>query len=107
MYRRKKMYKCKITVLKKTFQEDVAKEYVTDPNYGPCPVFEEGQSFVTGGIFGTDMPEGFCSGAWQALVTPVNVLVGGGKVLGFDDVHIACCTDGCRPVIFRLERVEA
>jgi uncharacterized repeat protein (TIGR04076 family) len=44
--------------------------------------------------------------AWQALVMPVNVLIGGGKVLGFDDVHIACCTDGLRPVVFRLERLE-
>lgn len=102
------MYKCKITVLKKTFQEDLVREYVKDKeNYGHCPVFEVGQTFVTGGIFGNDMPEGFCSAAWQALVMPVNVLIGGGKVLGIDDVHIACCTDGKRPVIFRLERVEA
>ena len=44
--------------------------------------------------------------AWQALVMPVNVLIGGGKVLGFDDVHIACCTDGLRPVIFELSLVN-
>lgn len=37
---------------------------------------------------------------------PVNVLIGGGKVLGHDDVHIACCTDGLRPVVFKIERVE-
>lgn len=101
------MYHCKITVLKKTLQEDLAARYVHDPNYGPCPVFEVGQTFETGGIFGNEMPEGFCAAAWQALVMPVNVLIGGGKVLGFDDVHIACCTDGCRPVMFRLERVPA
>lgn len=100
------MYKCKITVLKKTLQEDLVKEFVHNSNYGPCPVFEVGQTFVTGGIFGNDMPEGFCSAAWQALVMPVNVLIGGGKVLGVDDIHIVCCTDGNRPVIFKLERIE-
>ena len=100
------MTKCKITVLKRTLMEDLAKEYVSDPNYGPCPVFQEGQEFITTGIFGNDIHEGFCHMAWQALVMPVNVLIGGGKVLGFDDVHIACCTDGLRPVVFRLERVE-
>lgn len=71
-----------------------------------CPVFKEGQTFITGGIFGNEMPEGFCAMAWQALVMPVNVLVGGGKVLGLDERHIACCTDGVRPAIFLLERVE-
>jgi len=100
------MYKCKITVLKKTLQEDIAKEYVKDPNFGPCPVLEVGQTFVTGGIFGNDMPEGFCSQAWPALAMPVNVLIGGGKVLGFDETHIVSCADGNRPVIFKLERIE-
>lgn len=71
-----------------------------------CPVFKEGQTFITGGIFGNEMPEGFCAMAWQALVMPVNVLVGGGKVLGLDERHIACCADGVRPAIFLLERVE-
>ena len=65
-----------------------------------------GQTLIIGGIFGNEMPEGFCAMAWQALVMPVNVLVGGGKVLGLDERHIACCTDGVRPAIFLLERVE-
>ena len=86
--------------------EDLTKEYVTDPNYGPCPVHQVGQTFVTSGIFGNEMPEGFCAQAWQSLVMPVNVLIGGGKVLGFDEKHIACCADGLRPVVFLLERVE-
>ena len=72
----------------------------------PCPILKEGQEFITTGIFGNDIPEGFCHMAWQALFMPVNVLIGGGKVLGHDDVHIACCTDGLRPVIFKIERIE-
>jgi len=33
-------------------------------------------------------------------------LAGGGKVFGHDDVHIACCNDGVRPVVFRLEAID-
>ena len=100
------MAKCKITVLKTTLMEDLVPEYVHDPDYGPCPVLKEGQVFVTTGIFGNEKPEGFCGQAWQGLVMPVNVLIGGGKVLGFDEVHITCCNDGLRPVIFKVERCE-
>lgn len=100
------MAKCKITVLKTTVFQDLADQFVTDPYYGPCPVHQVGQTFVTGGIFGNEMPEGFCAQAWQSLVMPVNVLIGGGKVLGFDEKHIACCADGLRPVVFLLERVD-
>ena len=100
------MAKCKITVLKTTVFQDLADQFVTDPYYGPCPVHQVGQTFVTGGIFGNEMPEGFCAQAWQSLVMPVNVLIGGGKVLGFDEKHITCCADGLRPVVFLLERVD-
>ena len=100
------MAKCKITVLKTTVFEDLAGQFVTDPDYGPCPVHQVGQTFLTGGIFGNEMPDGFCAQAWQSLVMPVNVLIGGGKVLGFDEKHVACCANGLRPVVFLLERVE-
>ncbi len=96
--------RCRITVLKVTNNPELAAEYGHSGN--PCPVFSEGQVFYTTGMFGNDIPEHFCHLAWQALVMPVNVLIGGGKVLGEDDVHIACCTDGLRPVIFKIEREE-
>lgn len=44
--------------------------------------------------------------AWQSLVMPVNVIIGGGKVLGFDEKHVTCCADGFRPVVFLLEPYE-
>ena len=100
------MRKCKITVLKTLLFEELSARYGDHPVTEKCPVFKEGQTFITGGIFGNEMPEGFCAMAWQALVMPVNVLVGGGKVLGLDERHIACCADGVRPAIFLLERVE-
>ncbi len=95
---------CKITVVKRTLNMDLVEKYGhPEPGYGPCPVFEEGQVFYTRGIFGNEMPEGFCAQAWPALIMPVNVLIGGGKVLGFDDVHIVSCADGNRPAIFMVQ----
>ena len=95
---------CKITVLKILEFSKLAEEYGHRPE--PCPVFSEGQVFYTKGIFGNEMPEHFCHMAWQSLVMPVNVLAGGGKVLGMDEVHIVSCPDGLRPVIFRVEKGE-
>lgn len=99
------MTKCKITVLRTECYKDLAeKQGILE--FTPCPILKEGEEFITKGIFGNDIPDEFCYMAWQALVMPVNVLIGGGKVLGHDEVHIACCTDGLRPVVFKLERVE-
>ena len=45
------------------------------------------------------------SARWQkqAVCLQATTLAGGGKVFGHDEVHIACCNDGVRPVIFQLE----
>ena len=92
------MTKCKITVLRTECYKDLAeKQGILE--FTPCPILKEGEEFITKGIFGNDIPDEFC-------YMPVNVLIGGGKVLGHDEVHIACCTDGLRPVVFKLERVE-
>ena len=98
------MAKVKIKVLKTLLFEDLAEQYGHETV--SCPVFKEGDEFITTGRFDNDRPGGFCHMAWQALVMPVNVLSGGGKVLGIDEKHIACCTDGTRPVIFELSRCE-
>ena len=36
------MNKCKLTILKTTFDEELAKEYGA-PGLGPCPLMKEGQ----------------------------------------------------------------
>ena len=59
----------------------------------------------SGGLFGNSMPTGFCEYAWQAIQNLACTLAGGGKVFGAN-FNIACCNDGIRPVIFRLEAVE-
>ena len=100
------MKKCKITVLRRECYTDLAAEYAPFPDYSPCQMMKEGDVFYTSGPFGNECPKDFCAMAWQAICLQATTLAGGGKVFGMDDVHIACCNDGLRPVIFRLERYE-
>jgi len=100
------MKKCKITVLKREFNKDLADKYIPIPNFGPCDLMKEGDVFITTGIFGNECPKDFCAMAWQAICIQASTLAGGGKVFGHDEVHIACCNDGVRPVIFKLEAYE-
>ncbi len=98
------MTKCKITVLKTALFEDLRDEYMP-PDFGTCPVMKEGDVFVTAGKFGVGKPEGFCDFAWRAVEVYASTLAGGGKVFG-QDANIACCNDGVRPVILKLERFD-
>lgn len=100
------MRKCKITVLKRMYYKDLVDEYCRFGDFGPCPVMKEGDVFYTGGLWGGDMPEGFCTGAWDAIKTQATALAFGGKAYGYDDVHILCCNDGLRPVIYKLEAID-
>ena len=53
---------CRITVLKRHFDEELAKEYGSK-GIGKCPMLKEGQ------IFYADYakPDGFCDEAWKAI----------------------------------------
>ena len=70
---------------------------------------QEGQEFVTNFA----KPLGFCDWAWNDIHQYVAVLLAEGNFAGslFDGwmkdekTMIACCTDGIRPVIFKLERI--
>ena len=98
------MTRCRITVVKTALFEDLRDEYMS-PDFGTCPVMKEGDVFTTSGRFGNGKPEGFCEYAWQAIQTLASTLAGGGKVFGRDD-NIACCNDGVRPVIYKLEAID-
>ena len=39
------MHKCKITVLRREFFQDLADEYLADPNVGKCNLFEDGREY--------------------------------------------------------------
>jgi uncharacterized repeat protein (TIGR04076 family) len=95
----------RITVLRRTFNEDAAEQY--GPGFhGPCEMLHDGQVFIVDGR-SLAMPEGFCSWAWAAIHTYVVTLARGGNfVSSKPGKTVTCCTDGYRPVIFAVERVD-
>ena len=103
------MQQCRITVVKKMFNPDLAAEYCQG-EVGPCPCFQEGDEFVCG----LEKPPGFCDWAWRDIHPFVAVLFAGGNFshglfegwMKDDHTIIACCSDGIRPVVFRIELFE-
>jgi len=96
-----------ITVLKRFNPSEVfEKSPVTPVNpLGACELFRDGQEFLV--RENGKMPEGFCTSAWQTIFCNVRTLAFGGDLPWFKEkgVAINCCSDGLRPVVFKLERV--
>jgi len=101
----KKANRTKVTVLKRFDTKEVFKEPPVKAKYsGPCPVFKEGQVLYVDGV---TMPSGFCPYAWDAIFWAVITLKSNGNFSEWYDepgVAVVCCTDGLRPVVFKLER---
>ena len=99
------MKRVKITVLRKELYPDFADEYLTEGREaGPCALLNVGDSFVFEG--GAQMPEGFCPWAWIDIYHNVTSVAAGGTYKPWnrkDGQTIVCCTDGIRPVVFRVE----
>jgi len=71
-----------------------------------CPVHKGGQEYFVSHNY--DKSEGFCPGAWSDIRETVSVPHLGGTYYPWlkDNEMIKCCTDGLRPVIFKIERLE-
>jgi len=103
------MKKVKITVLKTTFDEELAKEYGV-PGLGACPLMKKGQVFY--GDYAK--PDGLCDEAWKAIYQYVFALAHGAEADTFyygdwiktPGVAICSCNDGLRPVIMKLEATD-
>lgn len=95
-----------ITVLKREFYPELADEYLTEGrSVGPCPILKEGDRFLYEG--GAVMPVGFCPWAWITIYHNVSAMAGRRENTWYKpNVSIECCTDGIRPVVFRVEAVE-
>ena len=99
------MNKCKITVLKRTINQDIVDEYL-EGEMGLCESFQDDQEFVVESPFVP--PEGFCAWAWADMRKDIFTVVLGGDFpwARQPGATITCCTDGYRPVIFKIERIE-
>ena len=108
-------YKCKITVIDKKVFDDLQEKYLEDPKSGACPFYEVGAEYIferygDEDTFWTQGKGAHCSEAWDCFSRYVYTALQGGSIMrGWtNDEHmmIACCNDGTRPVIFRIERLD-
>lgn len=108
-------YECKITVLETKVFPELQKEYLADLQSGPCPCFKKGDTFVLKRTPEQDdfyhlMNGRFCGEAWDAISRYVYTALQGGSIMrkwtNDDRMMIACCNDGTRPVIFKIERID-
>ncbi|MFC2124124.1 TIGR04076 family protein [Bacteroidota bacterium] len=88
----------KITVVKKSVNQEFNKE-IRGQEGSVCDVFSEGQEFIVKSPW--EVPEGFCQWAWADIRTYIHLVNEG----NFGNT-VACCTDGFRPVFFKIERVK-
>ncbi|MCI8283898.1 MAG: TIGR04076 family protein [Firmicutes bacterium] len=127
------LHKVKLTVIDKKLYPELQTEYCKDPNAGMCPCYNVGDEFIFErygmaddfwhiGLNtlkqtvnaadkiagGTEFPH--CSEAWDAVSRYIYAGLQGGSIMrgwmNDDRVMIACCSDGTRPVIFKIERLD-
>ena len=104
------MPKCRITILKRTINQDLIDEYLEDEykNREACERFHDGQEFV---IDTSTMPEEFsqcCPWAWADIRHDIMIVASGGNMPGMKQkgAIITGCRDWFRPVYFKVERME-
>ncbi len=126
-------HKVKLTVIDKKLYPELQAQYCADPNSDVCPCYNVGDEFIferygTADDFwhmglntlkqtvktasdvagGTSFPH--CSEAWDAVARYIYTGLQGGSIMrgwmNDERVMIACCPDGTRPVIFKIERMD-
>ena len=104
-------HKVRVTVLRRELFKDLQEEYLADPAAGKCGLFRDGQEFIIGAAEYSNMLNGkFCAVAWECISRYIYAALQGGSIMdGWtrdEKKMIACCNDGTRPVIFKIERID-
>ncbi len=109
------MAKVKVTVIDKKCFSDLQEKYLSNPHAGPCDRFAIGDTFIFDNFGG---PEEFwrlnghnrCTEVWDCISRYVYTALQGGSIMkgwtNDEKMMIACCNDGTRPVIFKIERLD-
>ena len=102
------MPKCRITVLKRTVNQDLIDEYLDDElrDIGLCECFRDGQEIIIDDH--STVPENFCASAWADIRKDILTIAIGGNMPGLRQrgTLVTGCTDWFRPVIFKVERMD-
>ena len=95
----------KITVVAKLQPGEIFDEFAAKNVKPICDGVETGKTYLSKDL---SMPEGFCAWAWADIQRDVAHLALGGdfRWINKPGSMVSCCTDGLRPVVFKLERVE-
>ena len=95
----------KITVVAKLQPGEIFDELAAKNVKPICDAVETGKTYLSKDL---KMPEGFCAWAWADIQRDVAHLALGGdfRWINQPGSMVSCCTDGLRPVVFKLERVE-
>ena len=103
------MPKIKITVVKKVSLKDLFGDnppaaYDEGRVTPQCDRFEEGQEFV---VDNHGCPPGFCNWAYADIQRDIAHILYDGYYPWMKEkgTTVSCCTDGLRPVIFKLEKI--
>lgn len=108
-------YKCKMTVIDKKVFPDLQEKYLEDPKSGECPFYQVGAEYIferygDEDTFWTQGKGVHCSEAWDGFSRYVYTALQGGSIMrgwtNDERMMIACCNDGTRPVIFKIERLD-
>ena len=108
-------HKCRVTVIDKKCYKDLQAKYLADPESGMCPFYNVGDTFIFERYDDRDdfWREGNgtqCAEAWDCISRYIYVALQGGSIMrnwtNDERIMIACCNDGTRPVIFKIERID-
>lgn len=95
-------HRVKVTVIDKKLYPELQALYCAVPDEG-CLQSPGTKHCGTKGV-------PFCSEAWDCISRYIYAALQGGAIMhgwtNDDKVMIACCNDGTRPVIFKIERID-
>ena len=108
-------HKCKVSVIDMKCFDDLQAKYLADPKSGVCPFYHVGDEFIFERYDDRDdfWHEGNgsqCAEAWDCISRYIYTALQGGSIMrnwtNDERIMIACCNDGTRPVIFKIERID-
>lgn len=106
-----KVPRCRVTVLRRECYQDLQSCFLDEPEAGPCPLFKTGEVFTIDAGNVNEMVENgrFCPKAWECIKCHVNKALTGNAPCDSTSNRpgqtIACCSDGTRPVVFKIESI--